>query len=280
MQNELNSTQVTDLTTICDGGDLNLRVPPSRPVVFPPTRPLRARPLTRGFSSIPWPRVGGEDLVVMQTDIFLTEAFRDLFGDGDERRTIYVAGCHGVRDLARALGHPIYKVSCTSPSGVWRRMQELRNDSYGAAWHRDGEPVEDLNGWNGWFASQISTGYRPPSPGAPVEVDARSITVTLPLGMSPEEFDERFDRRVASACLADWSLSAPGLAYGELLGLDLQRFRRHTPYASGDVARLSPAREICLFSIFDDGDRLVQIAEEVVLEHLGLPHTSSEPTSD
>lgn len=280
MSNEYIDTEFVGLTVNCNGDDPDGRVTLSAPPVFPPMRPLRARPLARGFSSIPWPRVGGDDLVVMQTDIFLTEAFRDLFGDGDERRTIYVAGCHGARDLAKPLGHPIYKVASTSPSGVWRRMQELRNDAYGSACFLGGVPMEDLTGWNSWFPSQISVGYRRPSPGAPVEVDARSITVTLPKSMSPEDFDERFDRRVASACLADWSLSAPGLAYGELMGLDLQRFRRHTPYASGDVARLSPAREICLFSIFDDGDRLVQIAEEVVLEHLGLPHTSSEPTSD
>ncbi len=280
MSNKCIGSEVADLPAICDGGNLDERETPPATASFPPTRPLRARPLARGFSSIPWPRVGGEDLIVKPTDAFLTEAFLDLWRDGDEQRTIYAAGCHGARDLARALVHPVYKISSTSPSGVWRRMQELRNDAYGSVWYQDGEPMEDLTGWCSWFPSQISVGYRRPSPGAPVEVDARSITVTLPLGMSPEEFDERFDRRVASACLADWSLSAPGLAYGELMGLDLQRFRRHTPYASGDVARLSPAREICLFSIFDDGDRLVQIAEEVVLEHLGLPHTSSEPTSD
>lgn len=270
MSNENINDEVNTLPANCNGDEQDERTMPPASASFPPARPLRALPLTRGFSSIPWPRVGGEDLIVRPTNAFLSEPFRDLWRDGGERRTIYAAGCHGARDLARALVYPVYKISSTSPSGVWRRMQELRNDAYGSVWYRDGEPMEDLTGWSSWFPSQISVGYRRPSPGAPVEVDARSITVTLPQSMASDDFDERFDRRVASACLADWSRSAPGLAYGELMGLDLQRFRRHTPYASGDVARLSPAREICLFSAFDDGDRLVQIAEDVILEHLGL----------
>ncbi len=250
-------------------------------VLFPPTRVLTARRFERGFSPIPWPHVGGEGLQVRQNTLFQSEAFRDQWRDSGDRRAIYVAACHGARDLSRALGYPVYKVSTTSAGGVWRRVHEMRCDAYGAVWHQGGEPTEDISGWHTWFLSQIRLGYRRPSPGAPIEVDARTIVVSLPDTLSASDFDERFDRAVMSACLEDWILSEAGQAYCTLMDLDPQRFRRFTVYPGGGTGRLSPAREICCFSVFDDVDRLLEIAERILLAHYGLlPSETGSAVSD
>lgn len=242
-------------------------------IARPPTRPLTARRSTTTFCPTAWPHVGGRDLQVQPTGLFTSAAFLDQWRDGGERRAIYAAGCLGARDLAIALGRTVYKVSTTSPDNLWRRMHEMRCDSYGAVWMENGEWVEDMAGWRNWFASQLKLNLRQPSPGAPVEVGLRTISVRLPDGMSPANFDEAFDRRTASACLDDWAASDDGLAHCKQNRLDPHRFRRHTAYPGGDTPRLSPAREIAVFSVFLDTDRLVQIAEEIILEHYGLAPT-------
>jgi hypothetical protein len=43
-----------------------------------------------------------------------------------------------------------------------------------------------------------------------------------------------------------------------------------TPYRHGAAARNSPARELACFRPKSDGDRLVAIAEIIILKHLGL----------
>ena len=72
MTNKSVIDHLCEVPGIYNDSGLAEHVSPSRSVRFLPMRPFRARPLARGFSSIPWPRVGGEDLVVRPTDIFLT----------------------------------------------------------------------------------------------------------------------------------------------------------------------------------------------------------------
>ena len=51
------------------------------------------------------------------------------------------------------------------------------------------------------------------------------------------------------------------------LGIEPSELQRFTAYPGW---RLSPAQEICGFSIFSGADRLVALAERIILDHFGL----------
>ena len=75
--------------------------------------------------------------------------------------------------------------------------------------------------------------------------------------------------------LARWTndrfVSTPeGTAHCQALGVNPAIAMRGTPYPLGAAARHSPCAEIAVFRIREDSDRLVTIAERVVLKHLGL----------
>ena len=266
MTDDLIDDEITDVAV----ADVCCDAPVSRRIAFPATRSLTSMRTARGAGRVPWPRVGGVDMPVRESSLFESTAFLDRWRPSGEKRAIYVAGCSGARTLAVALGTMLYKVSTTSPALLWRRSQQLRTDRYGAAWIENGKPVVDLEGWANWFSSQIWPNTRSVSPGAPIEIGPRSIIVTLPETMSAAAFDDSFDIRVGRACLADWIESEAGVNYCQLMGLDRARFCRYTAYEAGGAMRLSPARELSVFSIFQDTDRLIQIAEDILLEHYGL----------
>jgi hypothetical protein len=232
-------------------------------IPLPPEDAGKRRQLTTD-----WPVIAGRDFDPQPTDLFETEEFRRAWNPGPDRRACYAAGCEGLRKLNRILRIPIYKCSTTSADRVWDRSNESRRDRYGALWHNGQAYVEDA-GWDDWYPSHLHP-KRFPSPASPVIVQKRAIIVPLPNGMDPKKFDELFDAETRKGALNNWVMTQEGRNHCAFLGADPAIGQRLSPYRSADQSRISPANEICGFSIHSGADRIVAIAENILLEALGL----------
>lgn len=235
---------------------------PQPPVVVP-------RATRRLLINSDWARIGGRDFEPAPTDRFASPEFKARWQAGPHIRAIYAGACEGLAALSRVLQLPIYKVSTTSATKVWTRMQQLRVDRYGAA-RRDGEDYVVDPGWDSWFPSHLKA-REFPSPDSPLILAERAILVPLPPDLAPEEFDRRFDAEARHGALDRWLLTQAGRDHVAALGVDPVIGQRLTAYPGGLRPRLSPAEEIMIFSCCYSGpDRAIAIAENILLQHLGL----------
>jgi len=208
-----------------------------------------------------WPRTGGKEELPSTADILASRAFRKAFRSRFARE-IYLGASTGLARLSAILRLPLYKISTVSPGRLNERIYELRNDRYGAEHHDDG-------GYDDWFASHIYV-TRDAAPDSPVEIHPRALTVHLPIGMSDAMFDAAFDFEIRKGAVDRFVATPAGTAHCQALGVNPAIAMRGTPYPMGASARHSPCAEIAVFRIREDSDRLVTIAERVVLKHLGL----------
>ncbi len=209
--------------------------------------------------------VGGAALDLSARDRFVSQHWHDAYRQGRERG-VYLASCSGLKALEAVLGTGLAKASTCSPGRLAERMDEVRRDRTGSVWHDGQRYLKAGDGWTDWFARQI----RPvigPSPGSPVVVEDRLLTVRLPAAMHWQDFDRVFDAKVREAALDRWTLTEDGLARCAALELTPGRLRRFTPYGGGTEVRLSPAQEICLLDAVDGPDRLIRIVEDILLDH-------------
>jgi hypothetical protein len=212
-----------------------------------------------------WPKIGGEPFRPAPTNAFLQEDFCDIFKPG-ETRGLYVAGCVGQRDLSVVeIAIPGYKVSSCRIDRLADRMFELNRDQYGALWHNGEDWILD-DGWNTWFPSHLYPSQQP-SPNSPVSARERIIAVTLPVSLAPAEFDRLIDREIRKGAFDLWSMTAEGRQHCAALGVNPRKLIRFTEYPGW---RRIPAVELVAFSIYSGADRLISLAERVILEHLGL----------
>ncbi|MFO1116980.1 MAG: hypothetical protein U1E28_14965 [Beijerinckiaceae bacterium] len=217
-----------------------------------------------------WPKVGGGDLELAHTEAFRSPQFRDLFRPG-EIRLLYAGGCPGLGALSHRVHLPAYKASTCSEDGLARRAFELRRDEVGAYFFQNGDYVRE-DGWDGWFPSHLYP-VRGPSSESPVSIRERALIVRMPDGCSAERFDEIFDREVRKGGLDLWAMTPEARNHCAFLGIDpalLQRFTRYPNWA------VMPTHEIVGFSIYSGADRLIRIAENAVLELLGMEPTPAE----
>lgn len=233
-----------------------------QPVVVP-------RTTSRLLINTDWARIGGRAFEPAPTDRFASPEFKAMWQAGPHMRAIYAGACEGLAALSRVLQLPIYKVSTTSAKNVWTRMQQLRVDRYGAV-RRDGGNYVIDRGWDCWFPSHLKARAFP-SPDSPLILAERAILVPLPPDLAPEEFDRRFDAEARHGALDRWLLSPTGRDHVAALGVDPALGQRLTAYPGGLQPRLSPAEEIMIFSCCYSGpDRAIAIAENILLQHLGL----------
>ena len=172
------------------------------------------------------------------------------------------------RRVAKSLNMPIYKVSTCAENRMPDRMAELRADAYASTWFCGGRYVSDAD-FDDWFPSHFRV-TRPPLRNSPVTAAPRAITVTLPDSMTPAQFDHEFDEAVRAAAIDEWVMSREGRDHCIFRGVEPAFAIRMTPYRHGGAARNSPARELACFRPKSDGNRLVAIAEIIILKHLGL----------
>ena len=210
--------------------------------------------------------VGGAELDLSPRGGFESEFWLDRYR-GDRERGIYLASCSGLKALEAILGTGLSKASTCAPGRLAERMDEVRRDRTGSVWHDGERHLRAADGWTDWFARQI----RPvvgPSPGSPVVVEDRLLTMRLPDTLHWQAFDRAFDARVREGALDRWTLTEEGLARCAALEFPSARLRRFTPYGGGGDVRLSPAQEICLLDPVDGPDRLIRIIEDILLDHV------------
>ncbi|MDP9025708.1 MAG: hypothetical protein M3N13_10085, partial [Candidatus Eremiobacteraeota bacterium] len=163
---------------------------------------------------------------------------------------------------------PAYKVSTCAEGRLDEPMLECRRDQYGRTWYCDGRYADEA-GWDDWFPSQLHT-QAALSINSPVTATTRALIVRLPDDMSSQEFDRLIDAEIRKAALDLWVMTPEGHRHCSFLGVDPSVALRMTPYPYGAHSRNSPARELCAFRIHHDPDRLVALAELIILRHLGL----------
>ena len=215
-----------------------------------------------------WPRIGGMEELPSTADILASCAFRQAFRSRSARE-IYLGASTGLAGLVALLRLPLYKISTVAPGRLNERIYELRSDRYGAEHHDDGRYVLDAGGYDDWFASHIYV-TRDAAPGSPVEIHPRALTVHLPVGMTDAMFDAAFDHEIRKGAVDRFVSTSEGIAHCTALGVNPAVAMRGTPYPMGASVRHSPCNEIAVLRIREDSDRLVTIAERVVLKHIGL----------
>ena len=222
----------------------------------------------RPCPQVDWPRIGGKEELPSTAAILASRAFRKAFASR-RAREIYLGASTGLARLSALIRLPLYKISTVSRGRLNERIYELRADQYGAEHHDDGHYVLDADGYDDWFASHIYV-TRDAAPNSPVEIHPRALTVHLPTGMTDAMFDTAFDLEIRKGAVDRFVSTAEGIAHCQALGVNPAVAMRGTPYPLGASARHSPCAEIAVFRIREDSDRLVTIAERVVLRHLGL----------
>jgi hypothetical protein len=215
-----------------------------------------------------WPRIGGKDALQSTSDILASGAFRETF-QSNAAREVYVGACTGLARLSAVLRLPLYKISTVSPGRLNERIGELRRDQYGAEHCRDGGHSLEPDGFDNWFPSHIYVTCNA-APNSPVEIHPRALTVHLPIGMSVAMFDAAFDYEIRKGAVDRFVATPEGVGHCQALGVDPAVATRVTPYPMGASTRHSSCAEIAVFRIREDSDRLVTIAERVVLKYLGL----------
>jgi hypothetical protein len=225
--------------------------------------------IARKYPYLPtdWPVIGGRGANLAVPDVFDSDAYRDAYRAGPKRE-IYVAASAGLARVAKSLNMPIYKVSTCAENRMPDRMAELRADAYASTWFCGGRYVSDPD-FDDWFPSHFRV-TRPPAKNSPVNAAPRAITVALPDDMTPAQFDHEFDEAVRVAAIDEWVMTCEGRDHCIFRGVEPAFAIRMTPYRHGGAARNSPARELACFRPKQDGNRLVAIAEVIILKHLGL----------
>ena len=138
---------------------------------------------------------------------------------------------------------------------------------YGAAYRLGTDILTDLHGFDDWFPSRL-TPRLGPSPMSPVTVSECAIAVPLPEDLPWQLFDAAFDARVRRGSLYPWLGTDHGRHHCAIVGADPLLGQRYTVYPGGAEPRISPALEICAMETFNGSDRLIAIAESILIEHV------------
>lgn len=218
-------------------------------------------------SGVQWPRAGGHGFQRAKRELFQSAAFLERYRPGVER-LIYVATCPGARRLAGEIQMPFAKISTCRAGRLPKRLDEQSNDAYGAGYMRGDELVIEP-GWNSWDAVVLRP-IEGPSPGSPVSVGARCILIVLPDVMDEAEFDALWDEETCLAAIDVWSRTEAGKSQLAKIGVDPAKAQRRTVYHIDTKPRVSATRELCVYRLSQDTDRLIEIAERIILRALGL----------
>ena len=208
-----------------------------------------------------WPKIGGSDFKPGPTNLFLTPEFRDVFRPGFTR-LVYAGASVGLGLCAKTAAIPIYKISTCAEDRLGARMAENGRDEYASYYYFEGDYVHE-EGWDRWYPSHLHPQQRP-SPNSPVQAAERCVKVHLPQSMSPEAFDAAFDAEVSKGAIHEWAMTPDAARHCGYLGVSPATLIRYTVYPGW---RLSPALELAGFSIFTGADRIVSLAERIILEH-------------
>ncbi|MGI4765262.1 MAG: hypothetical protein ACRYGP_09410 [Janthinobacterium lividum] len=221
-----------------------------------------------GAPRLRWPRIGGPGLVVAPNPTIETEEYQSRWRPSDVVIWIYVLGCPGTQALAKALGLPLFKIGTTTTS-VQQRLDELGRDAYGSYYRTaKGALVQEPGFGRGlWVAEQLPVSLDL-SPLSPVHPSVRGVGIRLPVGLTAAVMERRVAAEVVKAGLGGIIGSAAGRALCAERGVNPARCRRWTEYRFGADTRPSEEEELTIFRPRAESDRLVAIAEKIVVEHV------------
>ena len=196
----------------------------------------RAR-TTRRYAHTDHPRLLPRGTEPMASKVVDTPAFREAFRPGDQVE-VYAGGGEGYRRVSRNLCVPYYKIGVTGRWRVAERFRQHKRTRYGSFWWHDGRYVEDGD-FADQFPSLINTTLTLSS-ASPVRATHNSVVVTLPLTMSPDQFEHALRKKLAHAAVHRWLATDEGLRHCEVLRVDPAIGIRMTGYGQGDAKRMSP----------------------------------------
>ena len=214
-----------------------------------------------------WPRIGGADLAVAPDLTVETDAYQSRWEASDVVVWVYVLGCPGIQELAQLLALPIFKIGTTEGS-LQDRLHELGRDNYGASYRTPTGLVREPGFGPGMWVAEQTPLTLDLSPLSPVHPSVRAIGVRLPKGLSYAAFEKRFSAEIAKASLSKIINSPGGRALCADRAVDPARCRRITEYKFGSDVRLSSGEELTVFRPRSESDRLVAIAEKIIVEHV------------
>ena len=219
-------------------------------------------------SRLRWPRIGGAGLVVAPNPTIETQEYQSRWVASDVVIWIYVLGCPGTQALAKALGLPLFKIGTTTTS-IQQRLDELGRDAYGSCYRTAGGALVQEPGFGRgrWVAEQLPVSLDL-SALSPVHPSVRGIGVRLPVGLTGAMMEHRVATEVAKAGLGGIIRSAAGQALCRDRDVDPARCRRWTEYHFGSDTRPSEEEELTIFRPRAESDRLVAIAEKIVVAHV------------
>lgn len=217
-----------------------------------------------------WPIIGGDDLILDTADILSSQTFREAFQPGI-KRDIYIAGCSGLSELKKRLSIPIFKIGECGEGRITDRIKQQSKDQYGSYYKINGDwPVQD-EGYDDYSALQF---YLPDDLHAmsPVKPSTRGLTVTLPQGMSRQQFTRSFQTRLASCSWLEWRNTNDAIAHFQRKNIDQDIIDRYTDYGAGGGSDITQATELYCIRNQDvkDCTRLTAVIENVILAHMGL----------
>jgi hypothetical protein len=88
--------------------------------------------------------------------------------------------------------------------------------------------------------------------------------------MSKETFDKAYDAEVRHAAIDLWIATDDGRLACAGRGVNPEIFKRFTEYGYDSMPRISEARELVVFRLDRDVDRLIEIVETLILRHLKI----------
>jgi hypothetical protein len=233
--------------------------PLSRPIDDPMCRAKKR------FVPTVWPRALDRNVTPTASTLFDGANFLDVYRPG---AAIEIYAGAGAQRIGRTLLVPNYKIGTANLGQLVERFKQHKKEKYASCWHQNGAYVQDRD-FHDWFPSYITTTLCL-SKNSPVRTTARSIVVALPETMSPLDFEMALRAKLDHCAVHKWLMTIEGVTHCRALNLDPAIGQRSTAYEWGASTRLTPADELYMLRPNADGDALLVIAEQIVLEHLRL----------
>lgn len=230
---------------------------------------LRSKTATSKYQT-QWPVIGGDDLIIETADILSSKAYATQYQPGITR-DIYIAGCPGLKDLKKQISIPIFKVGECGEGRIADRIKQQSKDQYGSYYKIDGDWAVQEEGYDEYSALQI---YLPENlhKMSPVRALTRGLTVTLPNGMSRQQFSLGFQKRLASCSWHEWRNTPDAIAHFDRKNINQDIIDRYTDYGTGAQSDITQTTEFyCIRNEnAQDCKRLIAIIENVILGHMRL----------
>ena len=214
---------------------------------------------------VAWPLIA-DGLDLPDGAMFPWHRYSEAFKHGTAL-CVYCAVSDGMLSLARKSRLSLSKIGISTRPSLAARMAEANTDRYGSLHEQDGRII-DSEGFDTFEPVRLppagDLGY--PSP---VERLARVLMVSLPVSMTVEAFDAAFTAMLDPCRVDRWIDTADGERHCARLDIDPRTLRRRTAHVNPDGSvRLKRTREIYVFRLREDTNRMIAAIEGLIAKHL------------